>query len=133
MSLRDSVQVMVVDDMSTSRGLLTQALDQLGIQNYKTESNGRDALSKVLANPVHLVLSDLNMPDLDGLGLLQALRENPVTQRIGFILVTGSPNPDIVARGRDIPKIGPDVVLGTTGERVARKIRAYASALRPIF
>jgi len=100
MSLRDSVQVMVVDDMSTSRGLLTQALDQLGIQNYKTESNGRDALSKVLANPVHLVLSDLNMPDLDGLGLLQALRENPVTQRIGFILVTGSPNPDIVARGR---------------------------------
>ena len=41
MSLKDSLRVMVVDDMSTSRGILTQCLDELGIRNYMVENNGQ--------------------------------------------------------------------------------------------
>ena len=41
MSLRDKLHILVVDDMSTSRGLLTQALDELGIKNYRTEADGQ--------------------------------------------------------------------------------------------
>ena len=40
------------------------------------------------------------MPGMDGLGLLTALREHRVTQRVGFILVTGKPTPEIVEVGR---------------------------------
>jgi two-component system chemotaxis response regulator CheY len=100
MSLKDSLRVMVVDDMSTSRGILTQCLDELGISNYAVENNGQSALQKLVAAPVHLVLSDYNMPGMDGLALLQALRQNKVTQRIGFILVTGKPTPEVIEVGR---------------------------------
>jgi two-component system chemotaxis response regulator CheY len=100
MSLKDSLRVMVVDDMSVSRGLIVQSLEEIGIWNTTTENNGHAALAKLVANPVHLVLSDMNMPMMDGLGLLKGLRENRTTQKIGFILITGTPTPQLVQRGQ---------------------------------
>lgn len=100
MSLKNSLQVMVVDDMSTSRGIITQCLDEIGIGNYQVENSGQSAFTKLVSSPVHLVLSDYNMPGMDGLGLLKSLREHRTTQRIGFILVTGKPTPQIVEVGK---------------------------------
>lgn len=100
MSLKDQLRVMVVDDMSTSRGILTQCLDELGIRNYMVENNGQSAFDKLTKTPVHLVLSDYNMPGMDGLGLLKAVREHRVTQRVGFILVTGKPTPEVIEVGK---------------------------------
>jgi len=100
MSLRNSLRIMVVDDMSTSRAIITQCLDEIGIPNYTTENSGTNALNKLVANPVHLVLSDYNMPGMDGLGLLKSLRETRTTQRIGFILVTGKATPEMVQVGQ---------------------------------
>ncbi|MFZ7090371.1 response regulator [Primorskyibacter sp. 2E233] len=96
MGLKESLRIMVVDDMATSRGLITQALDDIGIKNYITENDGSRALDRLSSTPVHLVLSDFNMPGLDGLGLLKAVRTSPATQKMGFILVTGRPTPEIV-------------------------------------
>jgi two-component system chemotaxis response regulator CheY len=100
MSLKNSLRMMVVDDMSTSRAIITQSLDEIGIVNYTTENSGSSALEKLVANPVHVVLSDYNMPGMDGLGLLKALRETRATQRIGFILVTGKATPEIAQMGQ---------------------------------
>lgn len=100
MSLKETLRIMVVDDMAVSRGLVTQALEEIGVWNVLTESGGQAALNKIVANPVHLVLSDFNMPGMDGLGLLQALRQNRSTQQIGFILITGNPTPQMVEKGR---------------------------------
>lgn len=96
MSLKNALRVMVVDDMATSRGLITQALDEIGIKNYITENDGQRALDRLGQTPVHLVLSDYNMPGLDGLGLLKAVRTGKSTQKVGFILVTGRPTPEMV-------------------------------------
>ena len=100
MGLKDSLRLMVVDDMSVSRGLLTQALEEIGRMKYQTENDGRAAFAKLAAQPVHLVLSDYNMPNMDGLGLLEALRRNKSTQSVGFILVTGNPTREAVEKGR---------------------------------
>ena len=100
MGVKDTLRVMVVDDMATSRGLITQALDDLSITNYVTENDGRKALARLMESPVHLVLSDYNMPGLDGLELLQAVRGQAATKKIGFILVTGRPTPEIVQKGK---------------------------------
>jgi len=102
MSLKHSLKVMVVDDMSTSRGLITQSLDEIGIERYWVENKGEDALRSLISNPVHLVLSDYNMPEMDGLGLLRAMRGNKATARIGFILVTGRPTQEIVDCGKQL-------------------------------
>lgn len=100
MALRDKLQIMVVDDMSTSRGLIIQALEELGIMHNDYCRNGKDALRAISASPVHLVISDYNMPELNGLELLKSLRSFGPTQNIAFILVSGSPTQQILDVGR---------------------------------
>lgn len=100
MPLRDQLRILVVDDMSTSRGLITQALEAIGIRNIATASDGASALQSLQRAPVHLVISDFNMPGMDGLGLLAELRKAPATAKVGFLLITGRADADLVARGR---------------------------------
>lgn len=102
MSLSERLRVMVVDDTSVSRALIVDALDQMGVRGVSLAKDGKAALAALMAQPVHLVVSDMNMPGLDGLGLLKALREFKPTSRIGFILVTGSADKTLVERGRAI-------------------------------
>lgn len=102
MSLKESLRVMVVDDMSVSRALISQSLEEIGIKHFGTEADSKTALGKLASNPVHLVISDMNMPGLTGLDLLGALRNNRSTQRIGFILITGTPTPEILQRGQQL-------------------------------
>lgn len=102
MSLKETLSIMVVDDMSTSRGLITMALDEIGVKRVDFQSNGHDALRAIAAKPVHMVISDYNMPGLDGLQLLEALRLNKMTSRIGFILVSGRLDETIITNGRKL-------------------------------
>ncbi len=100
MALRDKLHVMVVDDMSTSRGLITQALDEMGVRCVDTADNGKEAVRRLATRPAHLVISDYNMPEMDGLYLLQNLRTTPATQNVGFILITGKAEPRIIEHGK---------------------------------
>ncbi len=102
MSIRDRLHVMVVDDMSTSRGVITQALEEMGVKNYRTENDGGAAFRKLVTRPAHLVISDYNMPGVDGLQLLEGLRNHKVTSRIGFILVTGKATKEVIDQGRKL-------------------------------
>ena len=100
MAAAKQLEVMVVDDTSVSRMLMTESLHDMGITNLALAKDGADALTQIKAKPVHLVISDQYMPNLDGLGLLKALRSNGPTAKVGFILVTGSPDKSLVERGR---------------------------------
>ncbi|GFE51779.1 response regulator [Roseobacter cerasinus] len=88
--------------MSTSRGLITQALDAFGVRNVSTAENGVDALKSLATHPVHLVISDYNMPEMDGLKLLHQLRSGPKTKGVGFILITGRAEQQIIDHGKKL-------------------------------
>lgn len=100
MALRDQLRIMVVDDMSTSRGLITQALDECGISQIESTADAMNALKRIAVWPVHLVISDMNMPGMNGLQLLQALRTNPKTKGVGFLLITGKADRQIIETGK---------------------------------
>ena len=100
MAIARTLDVFVVDDMTVSRQLVVNALEELGIQRVRVENDGRTALDKLKAAPAHLVISDNNMPGLDGLGLLRELRSYAHTKGIGFILVSGSVTAPVLQEAR---------------------------------
>lgn len=102
MPLRDLLRVLVVDDMSTSRAILLQALDTLGIRNTTYAENGKAGLEQAQAGRPDLVLSDLYMPLMNGLELLQQIRADPANLRMGFILITGRGDDAVIRAGRDL-------------------------------
>ncbi len=102
MALRDQLRTIVVDDMSTSRGLITQALEGFGLQQIETAVDGQSALHKIATWPVHLVISDMNMPGMNGLQLLHSLRTTPQTKGVGFLLITGKADREIIEYGKKL-------------------------------
>ncbi|MFV0409444.1 MAG: response regulator [Paracoccus sp. (in: a-proteobacteria)] len=102
MSIRDQIHVLVVDDMSTSRIRIMQALEELRITNICPASSGTEALDLLARQPAHLVLSDFYMPGMNGIQLLSLLRAGEATRNIGFILITGRANREIVNRGKEL-------------------------------
>ena len=95
MSLKDTLRVMVVDDMSVSRALISQSLEEIGIQHVATEADSKTALGKLASNPVHLVISDMNMPGLSGEQTLAAIRALPgVLGRVKVFAMTADASDD---------------------------------------
>ena len=80
------LKVMVVDDTSVSRMLLVDGLNEIGIKNITLAGDGEQALQSMMASPCHIVFSDMNMPKLNGLQLLKALRDQ--MSDISIILLT---------------------------------------------
>ena len=99
-SLRTILRVLVVDDTSTSRGLISQALDALGVRHVATVPTAEQALTALKSTPAHLVISDYYMPGTDGLALLRTLRSDPATANIGFLLVTGRASDELLTHGK---------------------------------
>ena len=93
-----ALKVLVVDDQQTMRSLVRHSLQEIGVVDISEAVDGEDALRKLLAQPVNLVISDYNMPNLDGLGLLRGIRATPRLKAIGFIMLTGRADGDLVQR-----------------------------------
>ena len=91
-----SLRVLVVDDQLTIRSLVRSGLHQIGISEVEEASDGEAALRLVVEAPPQLIISDYNMPKLDGLGLLRAVRAHPPTAKTAFIMLTGRADKELV-------------------------------------
>ena len=98
MPAASSLNVLIVDDQQSMRALIRTSLQQIGVTNTREASDGEAGLRAILESPAHLVISDFNMPKLDGLGLLRAIRAHPPTSRTAFIMLTGRADRELVQR-----------------------------------
>jgi two-component system, chemotaxis family, chemotaxis protein CheY len=100
MPTMQQLSILVVDDTSVSRALLTDGLDQIGLKSFKIAKDGEEGLKMMMTAPCHLVISDFNMPKIDGIQLLRALRQHTPTSKVGFILVTGKGDKALIDEGK---------------------------------
>lgn len=82
-----SKTIMTVDDSSSVRQMVSFTLKQAGY-NVIEAADGGDAKSKLSAGQVHMLITDLNMPVLDGIGLTRWVRANPSYKFLPIILLT---------------------------------------------
>ncbi len=93
--LHTRYRILVVDDMSVSRGVMAQCLEGLGCKHVFVAGDARTALNALRTAPVDLILSDYLMPGMTGLDLLKRLRQTPELALTRFVLVTGAPEPGL--------------------------------------
>jgi two-component system chemotaxis response regulator CheY len=85
-----AINVLIVDDSLTIRMVVKRVLAQtdLMIGEVYDAGDGAEALEVVAAHPVDLILSDINMPNIDGLELVRRLAADPATASIAVIMIT---------------------------------------------
>ena len=122
------MKILVVDDCQTTRKLLGHYLKSRGYSVVFAE-NGLDALEKLGTDPINLIMTDLNMPYMDGLELIKTLRSDPNWSAIPILMVT-TENDSIEKEKALGYGANGYVVKPVTGDVIAENIK---SILRKMF
>jgi len=83
----ENLRVLVVDDSRTLRKVLIRELTGLGILNFTEAENGVECIEKLRDAQFDLVLLDMEMPELDGLGTLEAIKSSPELRDLSVIVM----------------------------------------------
>ena len=82
------MKFLVVDDFSTMRRIVRNLLKELGFTNVDEAEDGQVALQKLNSLPFDFVVTDWNMPNMDGLTLLQNIRATPALKHLPVLMIT---------------------------------------------
>ncbi|WP_030482620.1 response regulator [Nocardioides aequoreus] len=118
------MKILVTDDSRVMRQIVVRTLRQAGLGGHEVveAENGRDALEKIRTEEPDVVLSDWNMPVMDGITLLATLRRRGHALPFGFVTSEGSP--EMRARAE---QVGADFVIAKPFTP-----DAFAEALAPV-
>lgn len=83
-----NMKILVVDDFSTMRRIVKNLLRQIGYANIEEAEDGAQAYSKLKNGGFSFVVSDWNMPNMDGLDLLKKVRSDPELKDLPILMVT---------------------------------------------
>jgi two-component system chemotaxis response regulator CheY len=116
--------VLVVDDSSTMREIVSSYLIQNGFE-VTVASDGRDGIAKLQQDPgIRLIVSDVNMPNMDGLTMAQKIRSEFGNKDVRIIMLTTEDNAAIRARGREAGVTG-WIVKPFRGDAVLAPFRKF--------
>jgi two-component system chemotaxis response regulator CheY len=92
------MKILVVDDFSTMRRIVKNVLKQIGFENIDEAEDGAQALAKLKNGGYGFVVTDWNMPNMDGLDFFKAARAEPNLKDIPFLMVTAESEKEKVIR-----------------------------------
>jgi len=116
------MNILVVDDCQTTRKLLGHYLKTRGYKVVFAE-NGLDALEKLGTHKINLILTDLNMPYMDGMEFIRTLRADPNLADIPVLMVT-TENDDAEREKAFNSGVNGYVVKPITGDVIAQNIKS---------
>ncbi|NWF97642.1 MAG: response regulator [Nitrospirae bacterium] len=115
------MKILVVDDCPTTRKLISLYLKSKGFL-VVTAENGLDAIEKLGAGDVNMILSDINMPYMDGIEFLKTVRSDPNSSHIPVFMVTTESDPEEKERAFDSGANG-YLVKPVTAEQVVSAVK----------
>jgi len=83
-----TIKTLVVDDSATARNFISRVLRNIGIENITQAENGKEAIQAMQTDYFDLLVTDYNMPEMDGQELIKYVRENSTQGSIPIIMVT---------------------------------------------
>lgn len=89
-----NMSILVVDDFPTMRRIVRSLLKELGFNNVDEAEDGQDALNKLRGGSFEFVVSDWNMPNLDGLEMLKQIRSDDGLKHLPVLMVTAEAKKD---------------------------------------
>jgi two-component system, chemotaxis family, chemotaxis protein CheY len=119
----DFLNILIVDDSAAIRKVLIRVLRQteLPLGDIREASDGQEAIEKLEEGSAGLILSDINMPNMDGLQLLSRLRSEKRWQSIPVIMITTEGNKSSVLQAVELGAQG-YVRKPFTAEQIKDKI-----------
>ncbi|MGL5501147.1 MAG: response regulator [Plesiomonas shigelloides] len=92
--------ILVVDDAGSIRFALNTLLTDAGFHVVEAE-DGQDGLAQLSQHRIHLIISDLNMPVMDGLAFLREVKAHPGFRYIPFVMLTTENTPELRQQGAE--------------------------------
>lgn len=121
-------KILFADDSKIVQKAVEMALSQMGVE-FEVFDNGKELLNRLSsmdADTVGLILSDIEMPVMDGMALLREVKNNPNTRNIPFVMNTNMANPSIIEQAK---RQGVDSVIHKLDvEDLQEQIRRFARA-----
>jgi serine/threonine protein kinase/DNA-binding response OmpR family regulator len=116
---RSKIRALIVDDSASARRHIQGVLTGLGLSQFVTAADGAQAVAAVAGGTFDLIVTDYNMPYMDGHGLIGYLKQNPSTASVPIIMVTTEQDPGKLEAVR---QMGVAVCDKSFPSEVARKI-----------
>lgn len=95
-----SKTILVVDDSNATRYVVATALRRAAFEVIEAV-DGLDALAKLREHRVQLIVTDMNMPNMDGIALARAVRGGPTTRFLPIVMLTTSNRPEKMQEGKE--------------------------------
>ena len=100
------LRYLVVDDFSTMRRIVRGLIKEMGGQFIEEAEDGVNALQVLRANKIDFVVSDINMPNMDGFELLTQIKQDPTLCHIPVLMVTAEARKEDIVRAAQIGAAG---------------------------
>jgi two-component system chemotaxis response regulator CheY len=119
------MRFLIVDDSSTMRRIIINTLTKLGYQSFLEAGNGKEGLDRLGAGPVDMVITDWNMPEMNGIDFVRHLRSREDGRAVPVLMVTtNAANSDVSEALR--AGVNNFVVTPFTADTLKEKIMAAA-------
>lgn len=99
------IRVLAIDDSRTIRHLLSMTLGQAGF-DVVTADDGVEGVETFQDADADVVITDINMPNMDGFGVITSIRQGEVNNRVPILVLTTESGDDLKARARDAGATG---------------------------
>lgn len=91
-----TLKFLIVDDSLTMRRIVVNALKAIGFEQIVEASDGKDAVTKLIGGGADFVITDWNMPEMNGLELSKWIRGNPQYEQLPILMITTRGNKEDV-------------------------------------